>query len=546
MNLLQKYISSLKENKEGLSPGFIAAVSLLVLFTACLPLFTVNCIQGHDISYHLLRMEALKTGMENGLPFLRINLLFFGGEGYASSLFYPDFLLYIPAFLRFIGVGINLSWHIFVALCIILAFGTVYFSVFYITDQHTSALIAALVFTLCRYHLDDIYTRAAVGEFSAMIFLPLVIAGLFDLTEKEFKKPWILTAGMAGVLLCHTLSFGFSLILCILAVILRIRVFVKDPARFGKLLITAVFTACLTAFYWIPMLEMLSAAPLRCSDPIFDLSYEKLLLKDIFASTPGRMGAALFILLLPALIVEHKEDRSVKTADILTIIGVIFALFTTGVFPWERAERYLSFIQFPWRLFIVSSLLLSIGAGIYISKIRGALSRVLILISAAFMLFTGIGVINGIDTGYYSYSHDYFNEVKFTDTVIGAEWLPKAVTDRSLLTKDTDTAFDEKGNGIPVTRKGNALIFNASGEEYADVPFIYYKGYSASRPDGTELRTDGSGSNGRVRVYDPGSGEVRVFYKGTLLQRISDIISLLSFALVPVFIIFTIRKERSK
>ena len=127
MNLLQRYISSLKENKEGISPGFIAAVSFIALFTACLPLFTFNCIQGHDISYHLLRMEALKTGMANGLPFLRINLLFFGGEGYASSLFYPDFLLYIPAFLRFLGVGINLSWHIFVFICILAAFATTHY-----------------------------------------------------------------------------------------------------------------------------------------------------------------------------------------------------------------------------------------------------------------------------------------------------------------------------------------------------------------------------------------------------------------------------------
>ena len=37
---------------------------------------------------------------ECGAPFLRVNMLFFGGEGYASSMFYPDFLLYIPAVLH--------------------------------------------------------------------------------------------------------------------------------------------------------------------------------------------------------------------------------------------------------------------------------------------------------------------------------------------------------------------------------------------------------------------------------------------------------------
>ena len=95
MNLHPRSILSSKDSKDG-SAGFFFAVSLIALIIACLPLFTVNCIQGHDIDYHLLRIEALKTGILNGLPFLRVNMLFFGGEGYASSMFYPDFLLYPP------------------------------------------------------------------------------------------------------------------------------------------------------------------------------------------------------------------------------------------------------------------------------------------------------------------------------------------------------------------------------------------------------------------------------------------------------------------
>ncbi len=90
-------------------------ISCIALFAACLPLFTVNCIGGHDIAYHLLRIESLKTGIQNGLPFLRVNMLFFNGQGYASSLFYPDLFLYIPALLRVAGVGINASCHIFIA-----------------------------------------------------------------------------------------------------------------------------------------------------------------------------------------------------------------------------------------------------------------------------------------------------------------------------------------------------------------------------------------------------------------------------------------------
>ncbi len=516
MNLLRRSISSLKENK---------AIALLTLFTACLPLFTVNCIQGHDIDYHLLRVEALKTGILEGHPFLRVNLLFFGGEGYASSMFYPDFLLYIPAVLRAAGVGINLSWHIFVGFCILAAFLAMYFSMFYITGNSAASMVSAVAFSLCRYHLDDIYTRAAVGEYSAMIFIPLVIAGLYDLTEKEFKRPYLLGAGMTGVLLCHTLSFMFCLIMCVVVLVIRFPVLVKSPGRLLKLMITAVFTLCLTAFYWLPVLEQMAGTEFKYKDPIFDVNYEKLLLKDIFSPSPGRMGIALFILALTGLLIKHKGDALIRTADMLLLTGFVFTLCATGFFPWKRFEGILYGIQFPWRLFIMSSILLPMASGIYIGRLSENRERLMVTAVTAFMIMAAVAVINGTETGYYSYSDDYYDEVKFTNTVIGGEWLPKTVKERGILGGDPGNAVDSEGRKLPVSRKGGSLTFSASGEAYVDVPFVFYKGYSSVDSSGAELRTDGSGYNGRVRVWDPGEGEVRVYYKGTALQRFADILS---------------------
>ena len=55
-------------------------------------------IFGHDVGYHLLRTEALKQRIED-MNFFNggIDYLFYNGAGYASSLAYPDLLLYIPA-----------------------------------------------------------------------------------------------------------------------------------------------------------------------------------------------------------------------------------------------------------------------------------------------------------------------------------------------------------------------------------------------------------------------------------------------------------------
>ena len=532
MNLRLRSILFLKENSKEITARFIFAVSLIALFIAALPLFSVNCIQGHDIDYHLLRIEALKTGILNGLPYLRVNMLFFGGEGYASSMFYPDFLLYIPAVLRALGVGINLSFHIFIAVCLILTFAVMYLSAGYITGSPVAALISAVIYTLCQYHIDDIYTRVAVGEFTAMIFIPAVIAGLFDLTEKEFKKPWILGAGMAGVLLCHTLSTIFCLILCVAVVIIRFKVFIKEPLRILKVMLTGLSVLCLTAFYWIPMLEQMAATEFKYLDSVFDVNYEKLLLRDVFADSVGHMGIAVFILLFTGLLIEHKGDKLIRTADVMMAAGLLFALCTTGFFPWKRFERFVSSVQFPWRLFIMTSVLISMAAAVYISKASVNREKAAVIAVLMIMTVSAVSNINRIDEGYYSYSSDYYDEVKFTKSVIGGEWLPRTVTDRDALGREPDIAVNDRGDKNYVDRYKNTLSVSKAAGEYIDVPFVYYLGYAAVDSSGKSLNVDGTGKNGRVRVWTDGAGEFTVYYKGTFMQTFSDIISILALIIL--------------
>ena len=543
MNLRLRSILFLKENSKEITARFIFAVSLIALFIASLPLFSVNCIQGHDIDYHLLRIEALKTGILNGLPYLRVNMLFFGGEGYASSMFYPDFLLYIPAVLRTLGVGINLSFHIFIAVCLILTFAVMYLSAGYITGSPVAALISAVIYTLCQYHIDDIYTRVAVGEFTAMIFIPAVIAGLFDLTEKEFKKPWILGAGMAGVLLCHTLSTIFCLILCVAVVIIRFKVFIKEPLRILKVMLTGLSVLCLTAFYWIPMLEQMAATEFKYLDSVFDVNYEKLLLRDVFADSVGHMGIAVFILLFTGLLIEHKGDKLIMTADVMMAAGLLFALCTTGFFPWKRLERFGSSVQFPWRLFIMTSVLLSMAAAVYISRVSVNRGKAAVIAVLMIMTVSAVVNINRIDEGYYSYSDDYYDEVKYTKSVIGGEWLPRTVTDRDALGREPDIAVNNKGDKLYVDRYKNTLTVSKATGEYIDVPFVYYLGYAAKDSTGKNLAVNGTGKNGRTRVWPDGAEEFTVYYKGTFLQTLSDIISILSLIALAGWGIFINKKQ---
>ncbi len=539
----------------------ILFLSLFVLIIALLPLFSVNCINGHDIKYHLLRIEALKEGILAGRPFLKVNMLYFGGRGYASSLFYPDLMLYLPALLRCVGVSINASFHIFVGICFILSFISMFFStrlilLRFMNDRNTrvlvSSAISAFCYTLAQYHLDDVYTRAAVGEYTAMIFLPLYIYGLFDLIMGNMKKPFITSIAFAGLILCHTNTTVFAVILYM---VIFLYIFIRRCVRgrlklswFFKVVLAVVTSMLLSAFYWIPVLEQFASADFRTDAGGFDLDYEKLMLRDVFSMRSPSMGFVIMVLWVAFFALAHylkKDKKPLFFADVISICAICFSLGTTGLIPWKKLAGVLSFVQFPWRLFIMATPLFCMAIALYAavvftsgkySQMVGFPVLVLIIVTCV-MAASAFGVIDRSDEGYYSYSDDYFSYIPYTGSVIGGEWLPVTVRDRDALIKDCDMALLSYGGTVQVTRNTNELsLIMPARADFVDVPFIYYKGYAAVNQNGRQLVVDGGGSNGSVRIYNPEAGLIRVYYAGTVAQKVSMVISVLSLAALAILV----------
>lgn len=523
----------------------IVIVFLVTMFICLIPLFSINCIQGHDLEYHLLRIESLKEGILNGLPFLKINMLFFGGRGYASSLFYPDFLLYIPALLRCAGVSINLSYHIFVALCFMAAFAAMYFCVNEMWGNKYLALMSAVIYSLAQYHLDDVYTRAAVGEYCAFIFIPFLLYGLYQMVCGKMEKPQIMVIGFCGLILCHTITTILMIGVYLVAFIISFKKLLAEKKPIITLILSAIFVIAITAFYWAPVIEQLSISSFAGA-AIFDLNYEKLMLVDIFTNTNPGLGIVLFIPMLFRIFIKTKSDK-IRFADLCMVAGILAALVSTGLLPWARLQNYLGFMQFPWRTFMVATPMLSVAGAIYITAYFGSdfdntKSQITILLLVAIMGACAINTYGRLDQGYYSYSNDYYDYEKFTGAVIGGEWLPATVEDRSKLTDNCNIAYSENGN-IEVSRYKNTLSFVSDGSEFVDVPFIYYKGYRATVGE-TEAVVTGNGDNGMCRVMLNGSnGEtVIVKYMQTIVQTCSEIVSVISL----IIFIFSMCVRRKK
>lgn len=513
----------------------VIAVFLVTMLICLMPLFSVNCIQGHDLDYHLLRIESLKEAILMGRPFLKINALFFGGRGYASSLFYPDFLLYFPAALRSLGMSINLSYHCFVALCFVAAYLAMYYCVNLITDNKYMAMVAAVIYSLAQYHLDDVYTRAAVGEFSAYIFIPFLLYGLYQMLYGKMEKPYLMIIGFVGVVLCHTITTILFIGVYIIGFILSAKKLYKSK-KLVTLIISGIIVITLTSFYWMPVIEQLLSASFSGAAE-FDLNYEKLMLYDLFTNKNPGLGAVLFVPLILRIFVDNKNTK-VKFADFCLVMGLLLALVSTGIMPWKRLQGLFGFMQFPWRVFMAATPLLAVAGAIYLIESFKAKEKIVISIIIAVFGVSAVNTYARLDQGYYSYSNDYYDYDEYTGNVIGGEWLPQTVKSVGKLTKNCDTAISDIGN-INVDRYKNELSFTADGGSYVDVPFIFYKGYTAS-VNGKEIKVDGLGDNGMCRVYTDGlSGEtVKVMYKATTIQLISialSIFGLIGFVLFYAF-----------
>ena len=550
----------LKEYYKDRKNQIITLVFLITMLIACAPLISRYCINGHDLEYHLLRIESLKEGIKIGKPFLRVNTLFFGNAGYASSMFYPDLLLYIPALLRLLGLSINSSYHIYVAVCIILCYLSSYLCIKKMTGSSYGAMISAVILTLSQYHLDDIYIRSAAGEYTAFIFVPVIVYGIYNIIFEKMDKPQLFVLGYGGLLLSHTSTFVMCTVFGLLVILLNIKKIFSDKKILLRLIISVVVTMLLTCFYWLPMLEQFMDSTFYVSTPWMQPKDEAVNFLSIFGSQFPALGYICILILIPRIFIKKKNNINLITyADLLILTGAFFTFLSCDILPWSVIGKYISFIQFPWRFFIMGSVLFSMAAGLIFSVITGkdedeGIVWELKENGSSFMTSPGIFIltlvliingISGINTmirgsqGYYDYSDDYYSYKPYTANVIAGEWLPDRVKDKDSLIDDSEFMISDKGKEIDHVRIGNTIEADISGDfEYADVPFIYYLGYKADllRDDGSrkELKVTGEGHNGMCRVYlkDMGTGRLKVYYGGTVLSALSSLISLLAFITV--------------
>lgn len=552
--------------------GAVLAV-VLVGLVASFPCFTDFVTEGHDLDYHLTRIEGLKEALSCGQFPVRINPEFANGYGQANPIMYPELFLYFPALLRICGVSLILSYKL---LCIGLNLACAwagYISFRKLMNSRTLGVLVSALYTLSLYRMNNLYMRAALGEWIGMVFLPLVIYGMYALFYEEKKKwGWSVlgfTLCLQGHLLITEMAVAFS---CLFAVLAWKQL--KDKSRLFTVIMAGAVTVLLNLWYIVPLLYFYTKDMGIASEKqplgqyalypgqLFTTFLYNGNMGEFLGSTAGEnpstvggiLGIGMLLYLYAAYVRKSLTVKEKKIGNTMLGFGVLSLYMTTCYFPWDLLQEVqiidflAGILQFPLRILSVASLFLSAvcALGIYgVCKGRMA-NRTVVLLGVVLAIVASAYTLDSYveqnktkladDTDSYNKNLIYNGLLYFQGTDCNALLNRPAV---AVASSEAITLqnFHKEGTTISLQYANHT-----KEEGYVELPLYYYPGYCAW-DNGTEISVS-AGENGIVRVYLDGEseGEILVEYKEKSIFVWCDMLSIAGLAGICASEIYRRRK----
>ncbi len=549
-------------------------IVLGIALIASLPMMTnfIALTSGHDTRFHMMRIIGLAENILDGQFPSRLPDNLLNGYGYPTSIYYGDFFLYLPALLYACMIPLRTSYQVYVIVVNVATALIAYYSFRKISKDENISLVATMLYTLSAYRLSNVMLRTAVGEYSAMTFLPLLVVGMYCIymSEKPKWKDWLpLSLGMSGIILTHMLTVQMVLIFLVIAVLFLLKAtFKKD--RFFAFIKAVLLTVGLTAWFIVPFLTP-SSVPIKVfSEAVYEPQAHGLYPAQLFGlftfgegnsaldTTSGEMPLSLGFPLVLAFvgILVFYFNRDKFKADRIKLIHLMFFLtglsmiFTLRIFPWDSMQNlfgvavagFLTKVQFSWRYLTIAVALLIFTTVLVLSIVKEKSVKIynytLLTLVASSIISVGF---------FYSDSAFRVEEKSFlyaqhadTTYIMGEEYLPidtvitpyfvsEVLTDNELVIVEDYTTLN--GDNI-------ITLSNTSDEvSIVTLPIINYDNYYAYDQDQNEIPIV-FGENYRIALeIAPGfEGSICIKYEPPFFWRMAEWMSLITLIILIVYI----------
>lgn len=582
--ILMLWMYNRREGLPGEKQLVFFGVPILAFITSLPALVDYNMV-GADLIYHLMRIEVLTQSILHGEIFTRMHSTWLAGHGYASNFFYGDTFLVIPALMRIVGFNLDSAYRIYVGAANLATAIIAYLSFSKCFKSKYIGMFGCALYTLAPYRLYNMYNRAAVGEYTAMIFLPLLAWGFYKIYTEDTEKKgyvwnWVIPViGFSGIIQSHTLSCeiagGFVALMCL---ILWKKTFQKKT--FTVLALIVIMTGVINGWFIVPFMDLMM------SDSYYFGHNANVLIQErgiypaqifytlqaagsssrfhetgMLSTEPIGMGTALLLCMGIWIILRADmgwDGRNKKfpaerrmemhAGDVVFTLCCIALFMSTNLFPWDKISglgglfaTLAGSIQFPTRITVMVTIFAATEAciagkwlleggtafqGKFVSK-EAALTLI-VLVSVVFSTYQVNDQLLAKDEFFRVYTSQNMGH----SAVLGAEYLPVGSE-----IKHMTYHKPEASEGVVIShyvKEGLTIQAHiiSEGEGYIDLPLLYYKGYSAEHAESGEKLPVSVGENYDVRVSFPEGfdGNITVRFSGKWYWHVAECVSVLTGA----------------
>lgn len=570
---MKKIINIIKENK-----WFHYAVVIIIGIILSISLSKIELRDTHDGALHLLRVIGTEDtiSVEQIPPIVNPN--YCNGSGYAMNLFYPPLVTYIPLLLKLIVNSYIIGLKVFAGLCITLSGIAMYQFTYSVTKKRSIAIFASIFYLIAPYKLANVYKRFAIGEFAAMVFIPYVFKGLYNLINEDGKKHYYIAIGAIGLMLSHTITTLYVALFCIIYLLFNVKK-LKNIEIIKKCLINIIFILLVSMLFWLPMLTATSNVEYAImNDEIISTNGEYaqqhvISLSQLFVDkyeengTTFLVGIPTILVLLLTIYTASKIDSKYKEFYLTFFIFTLISIFMCSkFFPWKIMPNLLCKLQYPWRMVGFFNFFASFicGVNLYIvlrniSK-RDTLRLCLTLAITIVTIWNSMAIISKFFTKNPGIDEEYlkiiYNNKKISHFSINRDYMPtKAILLQNTYVKERQDktyildGYAEITNETKENLHDEIFIKNIQKDTELEFPYYCYPGYEIKIiSDNTEevVRYQES-RNGYVSYIMPEDAEnikIVVNYVGTKITYMSYIVSFVSFIIFVIYVIYERKKEK--
>lgn len=454
---------------------------------------------------------------------------------------------------------------------------TMYYFTYTITKKRSIALFSAIFYLIAPYKLANVYKRYAIGEFTAMVFMPLVFLGVYNLFEQDKKKHYFIAIGAIGLMLSHTVTTIYTAMFCFIYILFNIKK-LKQKDILIKCIINVFFILLLSAMFWLPLIEASTKAEyVIFNDKIMktngQYAYEHTIHFSQLIRDIGEEDGTTFVLGLPTILciiltpfVIKKVDNRYKSFYLIYIIFSLVSCFMFSMFfPWVIMPGFICKLQYPWRMVGFLNYFISLVCGINIYVVIKEYIKKDLLKTILIAVFVGLSIISSLkiqsqffvtdNTKDLEYEKYILDDRKISHLSINRDYMPvKAIALQNTYVKERkDITYILAGDVQVVEESKENLtdiikIKNAKKESSLEFPYYYYPGYEVTlKTENKELKLeDIESQNGYLSCIIPEDFEnatIYVTYKGTFITYFAYA---LSFVGLIIFITYIFLYKRNK